>query len=179
MTRGTIPGLPTPHPIGRMLPAVYHEDPFAQSFTSGLDDIWAPVIATLDSLDAYIDPALAPEDFLNWLAGWLGITLDEDLPLATRRAVIARCAALYRCRGTATGLRQLLELVFDAQVQLIDSGGVAHSTEPGGADWPGDDTPRLAVRVTRARPPAPARVDAVVRAAKPAHVVHKTEVRAS
>ena len=55
--RGLVPDLISPHPLGSTLPVVFREDDFTQRFCAGLDDVLAPVIATLDSLPAYFDPA--------------------------------------------------------------------------------------------------------------------------
>ena len=53
--RTAVPGLVTPHPIGRPLPALYLDDDFTQRLTAGLDEVLAPVLLTLDCLDAYLD----------------------------------------------------------------------------------------------------------------------------
>src|ERR1700730_1144995 len=68
--------LPSRYPIGGLLPALYADDDFAQRFTAGLDTMIAPVVSTLDNLAAYFDSRLAPEDFLMWLASWVGAELD-------------------------------------------------------------------------------------------------------
>src|SRR3712207_9317558 len=95
--RGTVAGLPTPYPLVSLLPAVYQEeDPFIGRFTAGLDDVLAPVIATLDCLEAYVDPMLAPEDFLAWVASWVGVILDEHAPMSLHRSAVARAAELHR-----------------------------------------------------------------------------------
>ena len=60
-----------------MLPAMFHDDDLSQRLCGGLDDVIAPVPATLDSFWAYLDPALAPVDFVEWLAGWVGLELDQ------------------------------------------------------------------------------------------------------
>ncbi len=60
MSRAALPELPSRHPIGDMLPALYAADDFAQRFTSGLDSVLSAVLSTLDNLPAFIDPALAP-----------------------------------------------------------------------------------------------------------------------
>ena len=67
-TRGLVAGLDAAHPLGWLLPAMYQEDEFAQRFTGALDTVLAPLVTALDNLDAYVDPALAPPDFLEWLA---------------------------------------------------------------------------------------------------------------
>ena len=92
--RGAVPGLPTPHPIGLALPALYLDDGFTQRFTAGLDEVLAPVLLTLDCLDAYLDLELAPPDFLDWLAGY---RMPEPTRLADKLAGEARRAA----EGTA------------------------------------------------------------------------------
>jgi phage tail-like protein len=177
-----VPGLPTPYPLVTLLPAVYQEeDPFVARFTGGLDDVLAPVVATLDSLEAYVDPLLAPEDFLAWLAGWVGVTVNANAPVALHRATVARAAELHRLRGTVAGLRTSLELLTGGDVEVAESGGTAYSDRPGTAA-PGDPRPWLRVRVmvpadTDWSPDAlRAAVEAAVVAAKPAHVQHVVEV---
>ena len=101
--RGMIAGLPSPHPLGASLPALYQEDAFAQRLTGALDEVLAPIFSSLDTLHAYLDPALAPDDFLEWLAGWVGVTLDETWPIERRRQLVADATQLYRSRGTVAG----------------------------------------------------------------------------
>lgn len=175
--RGLVPGLATAAPMLEMLPAVYQEDPFTERFMAGFDDVVAPVLATLDCLVEYFDPLLAPEDFLEWLSGWVGIELDEGWPIERRRAVVGTAVEMYRMRGTVAGLRANLEVLTGGHVEIADSGGVAWSRDPA-ADLPGEASPRLAVRV-RVEDQAAAPLDlveAAVAAAKPAHVVHRVEV---
>ncbi|WP_018681099.1 phage tail protein [Actinokineospora enzanensis] len=173
--RGLTPGLTSAVPLLDLLPAVYQEDPFAARFLAGFDDMLAPILSTLDCVVDYLDPVLAPEDFLAWLAGWVGIEVDEGWPLPRRRAAVASAVEMYRTRGTVAGLRANLEVLTGGTVEIADSGGVAHSLDPD-ADLPGDAHPRLAVRVSGA-PDAPLDlVTDVVAAAKPAHVVHRVEV---
>jgi phage tail-like protein len=177
-----VPGLASPYPLITLLPAVYQEeDPFVGRFTAGLDDVLAPVIATLDSLEAYVDPLLAPEDFLEWLAGWVGVTVNANAPIGQHRATVARAAELHRLRGTVAGLRTTLELLTGGDVEVTDSGGVAGANQPG-THAPGDPRPwvRVSVRVPADLGWAPdalrAAVEAAVVAAKPAHVQHLVEV---
>jgi phage tail-like protein len=175
--RGLVPGLPSPSPLLDMLPSIYQEDPFTERFVGGFDDVLAPVLSTVDCLVDYLDPLLAPEDFLAWLSGWVGIDLDEGWPLERRRAVVASAVEMYRMRGTVAGLRAHLEVLTGGEVDIADSGGVAWSLDPA-ADLPGQAHPRVAVRVRvsdPARVPSDLVEDAVA-AGKPAHVVHRVEV---
>lgn len=175
--RGTISGIESPTPFGPMLPAIYQEDDFSMRFVAGFDDVLAPVLLVLDCLIDYFDPALTPTDFLEWLAGWVGIEVDEAWATERRRAAVATAVEMYRMRGTISGLRANLEVLSGGQVEITDSGGVSYSTSPMG-DMPGQDSPRLAVRVTV--PDADERttkaIDSIVATAKPAHVVHRVEV---
>jgi phage tail-like protein len=175
--RGTVANLDSRAPLGPMLPAIYQEDEFSMRFISGFDDVLAPVLLTLDCLIDYFDPQLTPADFLEWLAGWVGIEVDESWETARRRAAIATAVEMYRMRGTISGLRANLEVLSGGQVEITDSGGVAWSTSPMG-ELPGQDSPRLAVRVSL--PEVTERttkaIDSIVATAKPAHVVHRVEV---
>jgi phage tail-like protein len=179
MNRAYVAGLTSPHPLGERLPAMYLEDSFVQRLAAALDDVLAPVFASLDNLDAYLDPGLAPEDFLQWLGGWVGLALDESWPVERRRAVLAEAAGLYRVRGTARGLTAYLRLLTGAEVEVDETGGTAYSTT---ADAAPPGSPNFAM-VVRLRAPEgreldPARIEALVAAAKPAHVVHRIELQA-
>lgn len=175
--RGLVAGLGNGTPIIEMLPAVYQEDPFTERFVGGFDDVMAPILATLDCLPDYFDPYLAPEDFLEWMASWVGIELEEGWPIERRRAVVATAVEMYRMRGTVGGLRANLQVLTGGRVEIADSGGVGWSRSPG-AEMPGEALPRLAVRI-RVHDPSSVPMDLVdqaVAAAKPAHVVHRVEV---
>ena len=175
--RGLVPGLASPYPLGEILPSLYREDYFAQHLCGGLDEVLAPVIATLDSLPAYLDPATAPEDMLGWLAGWMGIVLDGHQSAERQREFVQVGVELLQWRGTARGVRAAVRALFDIEPELNESGGTAQSTQTGTA-LPGSDRPDLLVRL---RVPNPEefdvrRLDALVEMAKPAHLPHRVEV---
>ena len=180
MSRGLVSGLGTPKELIGTLPGLYQDDLLAGSLTRAFDDAIAPIISTLDNLDSYLDPALTPEDFLDWLAGWVGLLPDETWPIERRRALVAVAADLYRNRGTAAGLSMHVRLLTAGEVEIADSGGSVWSTTPGTAA-PGDGSYSVTVKV---KPPKKggvdqARIDALVAAAKPAHVTHHVEVAQS
>lgn len=177
MSRGLLPGLPSPHPLGECLPALYQRDDLSQRMLAALDEVLAPVFLSLDNLDAYLDPGLAPEDFLDWLGGWLGLAMDDAWPLERRRAIVARAAELYRIRGTPRGLVAYMELLTGGEVEIEESGGAAWSSVPGEPP-PGRAEAELVVKVRAADGPAvqAARLDALVAANKPAHVSHRLEL---
>lgn len=176
--RGLVAGLPSPHPMGRRLPAVYQEeDPFTMRLTEALDEVLSPVLSTLDNLPAYVDPKLTPEDFLDWLASWVAFDLDESWDGDRRRRGIVQAVDLLRRRGTAAGLAEEVRLVTGAEVEVVENGGTAWSLDPM-SPLVGSPTPTLFVRVT-ADDPATVdadRLEAIVQAAKPAHVAHRIEI---
>lgn len=175
--RSTVAGLATPHPIGESLPALYQEDEFAQRFVGALDEVLAPVFAVLDCLDAYLDPWLAPPDFLDWLADWVALTLDEGWTVTQRRELVAHAVTLHRGRGTVQGLATHLGVITGGTVEIEESGGCVHSGQSGGV-LPGSATPRLHVRVRVADPAGvdPRRLDTLVAEIKPAHLPHTVEI---
>ena len=178
--RGTVEGLSSRMRLGESLPALFQEDDFLARFLSAFDDSMAPVVSDLDNLDAYLDPHIAPDDFLTWLAGWVGVTMDETWPIARRRAHVAEAVRMYRWQGTAQGLRHVVRVATGYECEVVDSGGVSWSPTPGGA-MPGTDDAHvvLRIRVRRGEVIDERRLDSLVGAAKPAHVTHRIEVVSS
>jgi len=177
LSRGLVAGLESPRPLIDTLPGLYQEDDLARALTLAFDDVLAPVMSTIDNFDSYLDPALTPDDFLDWLAGWVGLLPDETWPIERRRALVAVAANLYRSRGTAAGLQMHVRLLTAGEVEVVDSGGSVWSTSSGTAA-PGDGSFSVTLRV---KPPKKGavdlgRIDALVAAAKPAHVTHKVEI---
>jgi phage tail-like protein len=140
------PFRPSPHPLGATLPALYLDDVFAQNLCASLDEVLAPVIGVLDCFPAYLDPRTAPPDMVDWLASWTGLLAARKLPLARRRRLVARAAALHAWRGTPDAVRELVELACNRPVELEESGGAGWSSNPG-TPLPGADQPGLVVRV--------------------------------
>ncbi|GAA2254315.1 phage tail protein [Streptomyces ruber] len=176
MSRAAVPGLPSRHPIGGQLPALYADDDLAQRFTAGLDTVLAPVFATLDNLPAYLDPRVAPADFLAWLASWVGAGDDPRWPVEIRREAVARAVELHRWRGTARGLVEALRLALGVHAEVTGHGGAVWSGTAG-AELP----PRSAETLVRVWPvaegrPAPDRVREIVRAMCPVHTVCRVEI---
>ncbi len=175
--RAAVGSLVSPLPLGRFLPALYQEDDFAQRWTSGLDDVLAPIFSSLDNFDAYLDPGLTPADFLDWLATWMGLVADETWPVERRRAFVSSASDLYRMRGTARGLAAHVQIFSGGEVEIVEHGGCAWS-QTNGAALPGAAGFDMVVRVQVADPSTldAARLDALVAAAKPAHLTHRVEV---
>lgn len=68
---------------------------------------------TIARIAEFFDPADTPEDFLEWLAGWVALTLRADMPVVKQRDFIANIVQLYKRRGTRANLQHLLEIFLD------------------------------------------------------------------
>lgn len=177
-----------PHPLAESLPGVYRDawiderrrtakEPFGTRFISALDTVLAPVLATLDNLDSYFDADTTPEDFLAWLGEWVAASVDAGWPEDRRRAFVGQAAELYRRRGTADGLRDHVQIHTGGIVEIVENGASSWSAKPEGK-LPGSPEPVVVVRVTVDDPDSIDRtkLDAMVHASKPAHVVHRVEI---
>lgn len=97
-----------------LLPAVYRDTENCGQFLERLlalfESFFSHVEGEIESLPALFDPKAAPKDFLPWLAGGLGLDLDENWTEETQRRIIARIFELSGKRGTVAGLRESLRL---------------------------------------------------------------------
>jgi phage tail-like protein len=175
--RGHIAGLRSPHPLGERLPGVYRDDDMTQRLTAAFDEVLAGVMQVLDCFPAYLDPALAPEDFLEWLGGWTGAALDETWPIERRRAFVSSAVDLFRIRGTVGGLAAHVAVFSGGDVEIAEPGATAWSHDAGGS-IPRGTSPDLFIRVRVADPAtvSASGLEALVAAAKPAHVPHRIEI---
>jgi phage tail-like protein len=69
-------------------------------------------------LGKLLDPWLAEDKFLAWLAGWMALSLRSNLAPERKRELIANMIPLYRIRGTRKYLEKLLSLCVDAPTAI-------------------------------------------------------------
>jgi phage tail-like protein len=123
---GDVVNRPQPSRLLAYLPAIYADDPFLGGYLNLFDAIWQPLERQIDQLHAYVNPRLAPRDFLAWLGTWLDLVLDENWPEARRRTLIRYAADLYARRGTAGGLRDYLAIFLNVVPDILEDGGDAN-----------------------------------------------------
>ena len=92
------------------LPTLYREVDLVGRFLKVFEMAFEPDVHTLEGLWAYLNPRLAPEGMLPFLAHWVGWQLSPDLTLEHQRDLIARAMEIYRWRGTRRGLQLSLHL---------------------------------------------------------------------
>jgi phage tail-like protein len=99
------------------LPAVYRENPDAENFTERFLSIFDAFIEdidrTIERYPALLDVDNVPGDVLPWLGSFLDLAMDPAWDANRRRRILKHLPKLYRKRGTASGLRKAVRLVFD------------------------------------------------------------------
>ena len=170
--RGAVDGLQPPESLAAGLPGAFIGNDFTRGLIGAFDEMLAPVFASLDDFDAYLDPRYAPEDFLRWLTGWVGFPLDERWSAEQLRAHVADAMEAVLWRGTVRGVAAAVRAYTGEQPEVVDTGGVTSSARPLGP-LPGEARPRLLVRVRRRGRLDPDVLDRLVSDVKPAHVPHE------
>lgn len=111
--------------LRRFVPAIFGTEPVSADFTDRFlalfDTPLRRIERQVDRMAAVFDPLSAPAstsdprrlDFLSWLGTWIGITVDRNWNVATRRRFLKRAGALFDRRGTVSGLRDQLLLLLD------------------------------------------------------------------
>lgn len=102
------------HELMRRLPKLYSKDTVAADFMRRYLAIMEGSQRDLDQQAArrhlLLDPAASSTELLPWLAGFVGLVLDQRWPEAVRRRVIEEAIWLFRFRGTIKGLKRFLDL---------------------------------------------------------------------
>ena len=145
--------------VSGAVPAMLAEDPLFHELCDAFDELLAPMAASLDCFAAYLDPWLAPPDFLDWLGALIGAGAEPSWPIERRRAHVANAVAEHRFRGTAEGLRRTAAAAAalpPEQVTVEDPGGVTYSSRPLDDFATPQETPPVVVRVRPAKSTVPA-----------------------
>lgn len=113
---------PLPYHFHEFLPAIYQrpEGDFVRRFLSGLEPTWTDVEAHLADPSRLVSPRTAPDRFLPWLAGWIGLTLDQNWPERKQRLLLQEAVDLYQLRGTSAGLCRFLEIYTGVRPGIVE-----------------------------------------------------------
>ncbi|MBB5019144.1 phage tail-like protein [Chitinivorax tropicus] len=108
----------------RRLPKLYarHEAMrgFLQRFLTAPAGLHHDLASQHEHRHALLKPFSTPASILPWLAGWLGLSLDERWSDTARRTFIAEAMLLWRLRGTVWGIRRMLQIVTDRQIVIME-----------------------------------------------------------
>jgi phage tail-like protein len=96
------------------LPAIYQRaeaqpGSFLRSLVGVLETTTHDLDARIAAMGTLIHPSTAPDEWLDFVARWLGLPWDDALTSAQKKAIVARAPELAGARGTRAGLEALLE----------------------------------------------------------------------
>jgi phage tail-like protein len=99
----------------RYLPAVYQENEvskeFLGRFLSLFETLFSGLEATIETIPEVFDPEHTPKEFLDWLAQWLDLGIEEDWQPEVKRQLIRKASSLYQKKGTPAALAEFIEIV--------------------------------------------------------------------
>ena len=95
------------------LPGIYQRaeaqpGSFLRSLVGVLETTTQGLDARIAALGSLAHPSTAPEEWLDFVARWLGLPWDDGLALEQKKAILGRAPELARGRGTRAGLEALL-----------------------------------------------------------------------
>jgi phage tail-like protein len=131
------------------LPAVFREDEFLAHYLAafekilfGRDDLIEfedeGLEETIARIAEFFDPAKTPEDFLEWLACWVALSLRADMTVVKQRLFIGKIVQLYKKRGTRANLQELLEIFLKGTPSVEEPD--VHEMQIGEQSTIGEDT---------------------------------------
>jgi phage tail-like protein len=108
----------------RYLPAIYQENPasseFLERFLSIFEIVSNDLETKISQIHKYFDPETVPQNFLNWLASWLNVALEEDWQEEKKRQLIQEAYILYKQKGTPSGIERLIEIYTGKKPVLLE-----------------------------------------------------------
>ena len=102
------------------LPEIYDSDDFMSRFLMLFESFWNPIDTQIDQIHHYFDPQLTPEAFIPWLATWVGLPIDDFLPLNRVRNLLNNALQIFQLRGTVKALQMFLEIYTESPVQITE-----------------------------------------------------------
>lgn len=108
----------------RYLPAIYSQDPksrdFLQRFLSIFESIFSGLETKTTNLVRYFDPRVVTGDFLQWLAQWLAISVDNTWTDDQLRTLLLEAPDLFRERGTPAQIAEVVRIYLGITPFIIE-----------------------------------------------------------
>lgn len=93
---------------------------FTERFLSIFTDIYCELEEKIDASAKLYDPQECPEEFVEWLGEWLSAENMLLFPDNKKRKYLQALPRLNMYRGTLRGLKELLELYYEAKVFIVE-----------------------------------------------------------
>lgn len=164
------------------LPLHYRSNPFLGKFLRAFEDTLDELHEVIDGISRYARPLAvggaeqAPAEFLDWLAGWVALSLRSDWSESVKRQFIYEAVDLYRMRGTKTGLERMLQIYLGDRVSIA-----IYDTKLDFGFTPPHHFFQVAVTLDSTEPELVRRTDEVTRAIieqqKPVHTWYALQLR--
>lgn len=103
--------------LNEYLPSLYQHDrqsaSFLGRFLANVEGMYTTLEGRIAEAQQLFDPRLVPEEYLGWLASWLGIKLDFSWDERRWRLFLSHAVELFCQRGTLPGLIRMIRLGLD------------------------------------------------------------------
>lgn len=116
----------------RYLPEIYHETlagseadvegastgaDFLERFLSLFEGLLTPLEDTVAAAHVLTDPEATPAHALEWLASWIGITLEPAFSESAKRRLLREAMRLFQEHGTPAGMARALDIATEGAVE--------------------------------------------------------------
>lgn len=99
------------------LPAVYQDEAasasFLERFLANVEGLYTGLEGKIAQAQVLFDVHTTAAEYLEWLAGWLGVMLDPAWDEVRQRLLLAHAVELFNQRGTLAGLIRAIRLAID------------------------------------------------------------------
>ncbi|MBZ5569166.1 MAG: beta-galactosidase [Acidobacteriia bacterium] len=104
--------------LRQYLPAVYRDDAASSSFLdrylANIEGFYTVLEGKIEQVQTLFDTRTVPAEYLDWLASWVGLSLDLGWSESTRRLVLSHAPQMFFQRGTLAGMVRAIRLGLDA-----------------------------------------------------------------
>ncbi len=135
------------HDLLKRLPKVFSRDAMSRDFLRRYLAMFEGHLYELQMRAAFrevlLDPSATPKEALAWLAGFVGLMLDDRLDTEAKRVLVEEATRLFRFRGTPAMLQRLLEIAIGVEPRIIER----YRLRGVGGAWLGGTDDRLSTSV--------------------------------
>jgi len=98
------------------LPGSTTPSDFLERSLLNMEGLFTQIQDRIENSELLTQPQSVPQESLDWLASWIGLTLDPVMPEERKRGFIEIASRLYRWHGTLKGLKAAIEVSSGGQI---------------------------------------------------------------